>query len=383
MKKRAVGFLLSLALVLSLTGPFLVSRPQAVDSVYFTAVNENLCPLNDATMPFWSGGNLYVPSTVFSSYDLGISYARDTSSQTALLYTGSKTLEFDLANGGANNTAGIYYSARAVTRQGYICFPLAFVSSYFGLSYSIQETPYVPLVRVRSSPGLSDSQFIDAASTLMASRYNAYLQSKKTPTTKPNSNPGSESSQPAVVPPGTEETEIKNTTQVLLAVRAGEDEALTAMLNTLDRYGYKATFFFAPDALTGRDDLLRRIVSSGHRLGLIQPSDGDMEALQRANELLRRSTGTTTRMVLASQSESALAAGYAVYTPSLSAENLGSTASGRAARIMSGIEAGGGTVKVLLGGDDLSASALNTVCMELRTDNDTVRAVDEVACGGK
>ena len=356
----------------------------AAESIYFTAVNENVCPLNDETMPFWSGGNLYVPSTVLSAYDLGVSYVRDTSAQTAILYNTRKVLEFDLANGGANNKLGTYYSATAISRRGYIYFPVSFVCSYFSLNYSVVDTAWAPLVRLRSdSAVLSDSQFVDAATSLLASRYRTYEQGKKntgtvTPATptKPDTNhpEPTEPAQPAEEEPGS-----KAAARVLLAVRAGSDENVTAMLNTLDRYGYKATFFYYPNMLSGRDDLLRRIVSSGHRIGLIQTGEGD--ELRGANEQLRRSTGTVTRMVLSSQKETVQAAGYTVYTPTLQAENLGSTASGRASRVMDRIGKSKGTVKVLLGGDDTTASALNTICAELRSGQHTVRAVNETACG--
>ena len=165
----------------------------------------------------------------------------------------------------------------------------------------------------------------------------------------------------------------------MLAVRAGEDENVAAMLNTLDRYGYQATFFFPTDSLQGRDDMLRRIVASGHRLGLI-PTDG-AEGLEEANAYLRRCTGTVTRMVLSARTDAMAPAGYTVYSPTLAAENLGSSPSGRAARIMSRIENSRGTVKLLMGGGDTSASALSTVCAKLRSGSYTVRAVNEVACG--
>lgn len=379
MKRRIAGLVLALALVLTIGTPFLAVQSEAAESVYFTAVNDTLCPLNDETMPFWSGGNLYVTSTVLSSYDLGISYARDTSAQTAFLYNSRKILEFDLENGGANNKLGTYYSASAVSRRGYIYFPLAFVSSYFGLSYSVTDTAWAPLIRVRSdSAVLSDNQFIDAASSMLSSRYNAYEQSKK-PSTLPNTDKGTENNTSQNQPTEEEESGSKTTARVLLAVRAGSDETMAAMLNTLDRYGYKATFFFEPGTLEGRDDLLRRIVSSGHRLGLIQT--GSTEELQSANEQLRLRTGTVTRMVLSSQKETAQNAGYMVYSPTVSAENLGSTASGRAARVMDRIEKSTGSVKLLLGGDDTSASALNTICTKLYSGKYTVRAVNEVACG--
>lgn len=384
MKRRITGLLLAVALVLTLGMPLLAAHPMAAESVYFTAVNENICPLNDETLPFWSDGSLYIPGTVLSSYDLGISYVRDTSAQTAVLYNNRKVLEFNLAGSGSNNRQGTYYSATAISRRGYVYFPVSFVCSYFGLTYSVVDTAWVPLVRLRSdSSVLSDSQFVDAATSLLASRYRAYEQSKKpttptTPTTPTKPETDSESTVEQTQPTG-ESTGSKATARVLLAVRAGSDETVASMLNTLDRYGYKATFFFTTDALEGRDDLLRRIISSGHRLGLIQTDRA--EDLRGANECLRRCTGTVTRMVISAQKDAAKASGYTVYTPTLSAENLGSTASGRASRIMDRIGNSSGTVKLLLGGDDTSASALNTVCSRLRSEKYTVRAVNEVACG--
>ena len=52
MKRRIWSILLALALSLSLGAPLLAARPLAAGNVYFTAVNDSLCPLNDSTMPF-------------------------------------------------------------------------------------------------------------------------------------------------------------------------------------------------------------------------------------------------------------------------------------------------------------------------------------------
>ena len=382
MKRRAAGWMLALAMVLALWSPALLQRTAAAESVYFTVVNENVCPLNDDTMPFWSGGSLYVPSTVLSGYDLGLSYMRDTSAQKATLYNSRKVLEFDLAAGGANNKLGTYYSASAVTRHGYVCFPVAFVCSYFSLSYSLVDTAWAPMVRLRSdSAVLSDSQFIDAASSMLSSRYNAYEQGKKSGSTagstvtKPDSNPSSDTKTETPE----KDNETKSGARVLLAVRVDDAGNVSSMLDTLDRYGCKAAFFFSTDALEGQDDLLRRIVASGHRLGLIQ--SGGTDALNAANDVLRRSTGTVSRMVLSGAGDSsARAAGYCVYTPTLDAEKLGTTASSRASRIKTKTEKSGAAVRVLLGGDSVSAAALGSVCADWKQSGCTVRAVNETAC---
>ena len=380
MKRRIWSILLALALSLSLGAPLLAARPLAAGNVYFTAVNDSLCPLNDSTMPFWSGGNLYLPSSVFSSYDLGLSYVRDTSAQTAILYSSNKVLEFDLARGGANNKLGTYYSASAIARHGSVYFPLSFVSSFFSLNYSVLDTALAPMVRVRSDTAvLSDSQFIDAASTLMASRYNAYEQSKKpTPTPKPDNETTTDPIAPDP-PQETEEEPSKTTARILLGIRADTPQNTAAILNTLDRYGYKATFFFSPAELDGQDDLLRRIVASGHRLALAL-NDADMAVLQAGNEQLRRCTGTVTRMVLTDSADAVHSAGYAVYTPSLSGQSLGTTASSRAQRITRRIENASGSVKLLMDGDNISASALNLLCSTWSSGGYTVRAVTETAC---
>ena len=74
------------------------------------------------------------------------------------------------------------------------------------------------------------------------------------------------------------------------------------------------------------------------------------------------------------------AAGYAVYTPTVPPPT--GAASSRAAAVMNRVESGSGTVKLLLAGDSVSASALASVCTDLRAGRYTVRAVTEVACSG-
>ena len=56
MRKRAAALVLCLLLMLQITAPSV----RAEQSVYFVAVGSNVLPLTDATMPFWSGGYLYI-----------------------------------------------------------------------------------------------------------------------------------------------------------------------------------------------------------------------------------------------------------------------------------------------------------------------------------
>lgn len=381
MKRRISGLILALALVVSLAVPAVSQRSMAAENVYFTAVNENLCLLTDDTMPFWSGGTLYVHSTVFSAYDLGLSYVKDSAARSVFLYSGGTLVEFDLAEGNANNGLGTYYSVKAVQKGGAVYLPVAFVCNYFDLSYSIVDTKWAPLVRVCSGSAiLSDGQFVDAASSLMSSRYSTYVQSKKNSTiTKPEEETPSSAGK-------TDEEEQESVTnqssaRVLLAVRVAAGDDVSAVLDTLDRCGYKAAFFFESAALAGQDDLLRRMIATGHSVGLVLDEGAAVTALDEGNAQLRRDTGSVTRLALTEQKSAAEAAGYAVYTPAILAENLGKTAGGRAKKVMNAISGKSGTVRVLFGSDETSTAALRTVCTQLYSGKTVVRAVNEVNCG--
>ena len=72
--RRFTMTLLTLALCVGLFLPL----PVSAADLYFTAINERIEYLTSDTMPFWSGGTLYVPYTLFdknlnsTQTDLGI-----------------------------------------------------------------------------------------------------------------------------------------------------------------------------------------------------------------------------------------------------------------------------------------------------------------------
>ena len=55
-RKRLLSLLLSVLMLCTLLPP----RASAAPTLYFTAVNDRMCDLNDETMPFWQNGLLYV-----------------------------------------------------------------------------------------------------------------------------------------------------------------------------------------------------------------------------------------------------------------------------------------------------------------------------------
>ena len=87
MRKRAAALVLCLLLMLQITAPSV----RAEQSVYFVAVGSNVLPLTDATMPFWSGGYLYISSSIFTGVvwsAVGISHVPANARQPLILYSG-------------------------------------------------------------------------------------------------------------------------------------------------------------------------------------------------------------------------------------------------------------------------------------------------------
>ena len=174
-KIRVCVFALALALTLVLIP---ASGRAVLADVYFTAVNEQLLDMSADTMPFWSGGVLYVSSQMFEGTDLGVNYVRNNAMGLAMLYTNRIDLRFDLEDQMAYDKRGNVYDGYAIERGSMIFFPLDLVCRYFGLTWSYSTTELVPLIRVKSSSGiLDDAGFIDAASTQMVARYANYEKS--------------------------------------------------------------------------------------------------------------------------------------------------------------------------------------------------------------
>ena len=251
--KRFLCLLLVLLMVFSLTP----SETRAETTVYFTAVNDQLLPdLSDETMPFWSGGRLYVPSTVITGTDLGLFYSRSRDKSTAVVYRQG--------------------SAPAIVRSDVVFLPLDLLTQFFSLDYSYTRVTYGYLVRVKSDTVvLSDAKFIDAAAMSMEQRYNEYMKTH------------SESNDPGNTP---NQNTDGNRDLVCLALRVTDEESANALLDTLASNNATATFLFSEEQLSSLGDLLRRVVISGNAAALrIDASGGSsrtVSAIERANNAL-------------------------------------------------------------------------------------------------
>lgn len=300
MKKRRVMRLLTIVLVLGLFRPM----PASAATLYFTAVNNSVAPLTSDTMPFWSGGTLYVPYSIFdgSLNNIGVglglytSYNRD--SRTVTLFDLRQTLTFDLNSGTCrDDMTGTTYISRAVMRGGRPYLALNTVCSHFGLEYSYSQLPDIPqgfLVRIKNSSAvMSDADFIDAAKNVISSRLREYTQGlSQAESTNPGTNPSFPST------PGGPAEVGEDDTAVYLAFRCETSAGLTDILDILNGGGRWAVFFLTPRLLE-EGDLVRRILGSGHSVGILADEGEALSALEAGNLALERAACTRTTMVYA------------------------------------------------------------------------------------
>lgn len=287
--KRSIRRVLALACALVMALAIIPQGTKAVLSgVYFTAVNDELLDLRGDTMPFWSGGHLYVSNAIFTGIygsSLGIRCASNAMQQTAVVFSNRQALTFDLAAGTAQDSYGNPFSAKAIQRGGYIFFPIDQIASYFGVSYSYLRTDTVPLVRVKSNAAaLTDDMFLDAASNMMATRYAAYERSIV----------GEESSDEEDPP------QVYTGKRVYLILDFSEAADTTRALDLLAARDSQATFVMTVEEMEENHDLLRRLVGMGHAVAIRAETPAQAE---RGNEILWTAAHAVTRLVMTESGE--------------------------------------------------------------------------------
>ena len=292
-KKRPV---LPLVLAVILAVGLVQPMPAAAANLYFTGINDSVAPLTSSSMPYWSGGTLYVPYTVFDANQngVGVSLGLYTSynhrSHIVTIFNLKQMLVFDLERGTCrDDMTGAAYDARAVMRYGKPYVPLYVVCSVFGLEYSYNQLSYISqgyLVRIKSADAvLDDGLFIDRARELINNRLRDYTQSLSPAETTPTI-PVSPSEPPEV---------DGGNVATYLAFRCESADGLSAILNTLDGTGQYALFFLAPQVIEEEGGLVRRILGTGHSVGILA-WEGEKEALGRGRLALEELAHTRTTL---------------------------------------------------------------------------------------
>ncbi|MBP8641091.1 MAG: hypothetical protein KBI01_09390 [Oscillospiraceae bacterium] len=256
MQRRIIAIVLVMVLILSV--PFVVTASADSSGLCFTATNDNLLELDNMTA--FVNGVPYVPAKAFSTF--GIYYDYFDSSSTALLYTGTKQIFFELTTGNTKDSFGTTYSASAVFKYGQVYLPVPWMCKYFGLSYQyISGTGYGDVLRIKNgSEVLTDSLFFDAATFTMRTRYNDYFG---------KSDPAS----PTPSPTPSTNTQNDNASVSLCFIGLPSEK----ILDSFDDYALKACFFITAEEAAASPDIVRRIYGSGHSLGIYCKTDPERE----------------------------------------------------------------------------------------------------------
>lgn len=364
MKKRLAAGLLCLLLLLQLS-PAPPARASG-SSVCFMAAGDSILPLSDDTMPFWSGGYLYVDSASITSSSawpaLGVARTVNGGGAQLVLYNRGKSLWFDRGADHGYDLDGNTYTPGCLERNGRFFVPAASVAQFFGLLYSVTNVHLQSngqrirgnLVWLRQ-PGfvMADQEFFAAATFAIAQRYEDYLKEKEEVV---------QESPPEVEAPESG-PEIEGRI-VYLCLEAGD--GTPALLDVLDRYNAQAAFFCTPDFLESQGDLLRRMAATGQSIGILADA-GEAERtvaeqLEAGNRALERATCGKTRLALIRNGreedrESARALGFRCLEPDLDRERSGLWSAANAASLLRRISNRRGNVSVWMG-DQAGAAGL-------------------------
>lgn len=376
-KRRLTVLMLSLLLVFQMTAS---PRAEAANYVYFVAAGENVLSLSDATMPFWSGGYLYIASSIFTGTTreaLDIRYVRSDKQKTVVLYnsSGSKILCFEWEKNYAYDIDENIYYPGAVRRNGEVYVPASLVAQFFGLQYSVNKVNTVAngqriqgsLAWIRKPDNiLTDQYFMDAASYAITSRYEAYLKEQELQEDTPPP-PSSTPQEPAEV-----DMEGK---RIYLCMTAGDNTA--SLLDALDRYGVQAAFFCTPEFMERQGDLLRRMTATGQSIAILVDA-GDKtrtveEQLEAGNQALERATCGRTRLVrLENGDKEALLriqkAGYRCLEPDLNRSGYDLRSASNADSLLRVLARRGDDVTVWLA-DRVDALGLRNLLVEMKNDD--------------
>ncbi len=280
MKRKTLSVIAALIFFFCLLPP---QKTAAASDVCFIATNDTLLELSSSA--HYQRSTLYVPYNVFVYFSIYYSYY--ASGSTATLYTADKQLYFELDSGVTYDSSGNNYSSSAIYINGQVYVSVSFVCSQFGLSWSyIYGTDSGDICRIKNSGAiLSDSQFLSAASSVMADRYNAYTGSA--------SNPGTLSPSPS----GGMDQEGR---RLYLSFQNLPSRFL---LDTLKSYCVSATFFVTADEVRDDPDTIRRIVGEGHNIGVLC-SSSPVEEYEETSALIFEAARVNTVLIAADSPDS-------------------------------------------------------------------------------
>ena len=302
-KKAFAAALLSACVIIGL----LPVVTKAAVTPYFVAVNNTVLPLDDSIMPYISGGEYFIPISVFA--EVGVDSFNPGNSDTIIMFNkGTKTVFFYVLRGITEDQDGnllTWPSAKKLSNRYYV--PLRQVCTYFGLSYEIIEVPLdiIPneqmyAVRIiSSSDAFNWRTFLGYNTQALKTVYNTYY-------TPPESTPpspvvtGTESPPtiaPVELPPRYSDVTIYLSYYDL---SAGNSERILQLVSVTQNYS--ACFFVSASEIAENPDLIRKIHGSGATIG-IWLLEGTYEEYLKAEALLFEAAKIKTVIVSAGRDQ--------------------------------------------------------------------------------
>lgn len=269
-----------------------VKTMAAEDTLYFTAVNDEVKDLTDATMPYVVYEKFYVPYTIFNDRSLGVYYSYNRQKYTLTFYNKYNTLTFDLLMFVAYDSEQ-QYRQRVVSHNGTLYIPIEFVCSKFNLAFTHINAAPVTILRIVSDSQLDSVQFRIQNSERLKDEYLEYKGLNPSASPSPSAPASPSPSIPVNSPTPPAEVMQK---VLYLGISGSPTEYTMDLLDLLDRYGVKATFFYATSESDAYGDALRRAYGTGHAIGILA---GSLEEAESANLALDRQIVTKTRIAIA------------------------------------------------------------------------------------
>lgn len=356
----------------------LFALPAGADGEVFVAAGNTVLPLTDA-MPIRSSGVWYIDYQCFTKGSLSVNSSYNAAERRLVLYTWDTTLIFDLNKTVAYTAAEkIPYKAVSFAASGTVYVPVQFTAQMLGFEYSY--LPELPMIRIKRSSDIPNNMFTYIAQNEIPDLLAAYKASKEQQSTGNIAPP--QQTQPEDDNP--EDGTVRKNIRLSFNITDGKN--FKSILDTLSRYGYRATFFVQGSAIPECDNELRRAVCAGHAIGtLSQNGDADFSAggdtlttsLDLANENLFEATKTKTRLLRVPAGSKSLSKdtvdhiislGYRIWDGHISPQ--GNSSSRVYSSAVSRLEATASATPVLtLSDSDIHTGALTRLLRYLSTNN--------------
>jgi len=274
MKKFIAGLIL-FALLICVIPP-----AGAEGELFFVGINDALPQhyFSGSEAPYYAGGFLYVPCAAFDHESIGIVFSYDLTDLTVSLHSQTKSLVYDVSENTVTDEMGRVSDAEVKIKNGIPYIPGKFAASHFGFSISLLESMGCTILRFTDgSQTLDDPTFeqrIEGAVEYSLKNLDIMMEELQDP--EGNQEEAPVEDDPAISGPAT--------VYVAFADQAVNQETL-GHLKALSAH---AAFFVTEEQIRDNPELIRKIYSAGHQIGLTVEDDTDdiASSLRAANDAL-------------------------------------------------------------------------------------------------